>query len=317
MVDKRYLKGIKLGKEIRMPLPTTEILPKGEAIDALPALEAANFMLDGQEAALAVVRKSAPSIAKGADTMAAAIRAGNSIIYAAAGSSGLMALADACELPGTFGIPADSIQIHMAGGVPSDGQMPGDTEDDTTSAKDAARCVASGDAVIVLSASGTTPYALTFAKLAKGKGATVIGLANNPATELLELADISICLETPPEVIAGSTRMGAGTAQKSALNLMSSLMGINLGHVYQGMMVNVVADNSKLLRRAAGMVARIADVSDLTAEDALKRAKGNIKTAILLAAGSALETAQDLLAKHNGQLGPCIQSLKSNQDTTV
>ncbi|AXI45463.1 N-acetylmuramic acid 6-phosphate etherase [Sulfitobacter sp. SK012] len=300
-----------------MLLPTTETLPKDIAIDGLRSLEAARFMLDAQQVALAAVRKSAPAIIQGADVMAAAINAGNSIIYGAAGSSGLMALADACELPGTFGIPAGLIQIHMAGGVPADGRMPGNTEDDTAAAEDVARTVMSGDAIIVLSASGTTPYALQLAASAKKKGATIIGLANNPGTALLDLADVPICLETPPEVIAGSTRLGAGTAQKSALNLMSSLMGIKLGHVYQGRMVNVVADNAKLVKRAVGIVAQVAEVSETTAEAALSHAKGDVKSAILVALGSSAPAAQALLAEHNGHLGPCIQTIKSDQNINV
>lgn len=300
-----------------MLLPTTEKLPENEAIDALGAHQAAAFMLRGQVSAVEAVSRVAPEIDSGAEAMAAAIGSGNSIIYAAAGSSGLMALADASELPGTFGIPVDAIQIHMAGGVPVDGRMPGDTEDDEKAAETAARAINSGDAVIVLSASGTTPYALALAKFARAKGGTIIAIANNPSSKLLDLADIPICLETPPEVIAGSTRLGAGTAQKAALNLMSSLMAIKLGHVYHGLMVNVVADNAKLVKRAIGIVAHIAGVPEQAAEAALARTGGHTKTAILVATGCAPAAAQELLTTHNGLLGLCFKSLKSNQDGNV
>lgn len=294
-----------------MALLMTEARPDGGAIDALSAQSAAHVLLDGQLAALRCVEAAVPQIAAGADAMAQAVSSGASLVYAAAGSSGLMALADACELPGTFGLSSDIIQIHMAGGVPVDGKMPGATEDDTSVAADVTRRVAAGDVAIVLSASGTTPYALEVAASAKAKGATVIGIANNPSTALLNLADIAICLKTPPEIIAGSTRMGAGTAQKAALNLMSSLMGVQLGHVYQGLMVNVVADNAKLLKRAAGIVARIAQVSGGTAQDALSQSGGDVKTAILIAAGSTPDAARGLLAAHAGHLGPCLQDLSN------
>jgi len=297
-----------------MLLPTTEKLPGGGAIDGLSPLNAALVFLKGQQAAITAVHAAAADIDRGADVMAAAIRSGLSLTYAAAGSSGLMALADACELSGTFGISTDAVRIHMAGGVPVDGRMPGDTEDDVEAAKDAARNVASGDAIIVLSASGTTPYTLEVAKFAKAKGGTIIAIANNPATALLDIADVSICLETPPEVVAGSTRLGAGTAQKAALNLMSSLMGVKLGHVYQGMMVNVVADNAKLLKRAAGIVSHIANVTIQAAEAALSIAGGNPKVAILIAKGCTASAAENLLAVHDGHLGPCLQSLTSNLD---
>ncbi|MEP2530402.1 N-acetylmuramic acid 6-phosphate etherase [Shimia sp.] len=296
-----------------MPLPTTETVPAGDYIDARTALHAATFLLDGQLAAIDAVKHAAPALSKGAQRMASAIRAGRSLHYAAAGSSGLMALADASELHGTFGIPSDQINIHMAGGVPVDGYMPGDTEDDETAVAQIAEKMRAGDIVIVLTASGTTPYALEVSRIAQRKGATVIGIANNSGTPLLDLADEPVCIQTAPEVIAGSTRLGAGTAQKAALNLMSSLMGIELGHVYRGEMVNVIADNAKLVRRSLGMVARIAGVSEDAAEAAIAQADGRVKPAILVATGCQLEQALSLLEQHSGQLGPCLASLTSNQ----
>jgi N-acetylmuramic acid 6-phosphate etherase len=205
----------------------------------------------------------------------------------------------------------------MPGGVPADGRMPGDTEDDSGAADTATRAVKEGDLVIVLSASGTTPYAIAVAKQARAKGAVVIAIANNPGSKLLELGDIPICLATPPEVIAGSTRLGAGSAQKAALNLMSSQMGIALGHVFRGQMVNVVADNKKLVGRATGIIAGIAGVSRDAAEAALTVARGDTKMAILVAAGASAEQANHLLSRHDGHLGPCLKSLQSNQITTV
>lgn len=300
-----------------MLLPTTEQLPQTGAIDMLAPQAAAQAILDAQMAALEAVKTALPVLVDAAETMAAAIRGGNSLIYIAAGSSGLMALADGCELPGTFGIPAAMIQIHMAGGVPTDANMPGDTEDDTQAAEQAARNVKPGDAVIVLSASGTTPYAVAAAKSAKANGGTIIAIANNPATPLLNLADLPICLQTPPEVIAGSTRLGAGTAQKAALNMLSSMMGIRLGHVYQGQMVNVVADNAKLVQRAVGIITNITGVPEGIAKTALRDTAGNTKQAILVASGCSAQKAQDLLVAHNGQLGRCLQSIKLNKDAIV
>ena len=297
--------------------PTTEMRTTGEAIDAMSSSRSAAMFLNGQAAAIDAVTNAASDIDAGAAAMAAAVRGGHSLVYAAAGSSGLMALADASELSGTFGIAAATVQIHMAGGVPTDGRMPGDTEDQTDAAQLIVHTLTSDDVVIVLSVSGTTPYALAVARAAKMAGSTVIGLANNPATELLTLADIAICLETPPEVIAGSTRLGGGTAQKAALNLMSSLMGIKLGHVYQGLMVNVIADNAKLVQRAIGIVSTIAGVSSQDAEVALAQANGNAKAAILVALGWSFVAAQDALQTHDGHLGPCLTTLKLNQNQTV
>ena len=254
-VDKRYLKGIKLVRGIRMLLPTTEKLPDGDAIDALPAASAAAMMLAGQQAALNSARPALPRIVQGATLKAPTLRNSGRLIYAAAGSSGLMALADACELPG-------------------------DTEDDTLAADTVTAPITPNDSVIVLSASGTTPYALAIAVAAQAKGANVIAIANNPGSALLDHADVAICLETQSELIAGSTRMGAATAQKATLNLMSSLMGIKLGHVYRGEMVNLIADNAKLQRRAVRIIAKIADTSETVARAALATMGGDTKAAI-------------------------------------
>lgn len=298
-----------------MSLQATEAIPDGLHIDARSPLEMAMFMLDGQLAAIDAVRAASKAVSSGALKMAGAIRSGNSLHYAAAGSSGLMALADACELRGTFGIPTRKVQIHMAGGVPTDAHMPGDTEDDENAVGAMAETIFENDVVIVLSASGTTPFALAIARAAKAKGAIVIGIANNPDTPLLELADEPICIATPPEVIAGSTRLGAGTAQKATLNLMSTLMGVELGHVYQGEMVNVIADNAKLERRAIGMVSRITGVSNDAARAAIAQTKGAVKPAILVASGCPPEMATALLEQHSGHLAPCLSSLTSNQKT--
>lgn len=297
-----------------MLLPATEMLSDNEAIDLLTADRAASVFVAAQAAALQSVLQASPDIARGAKVMASAVRSGGSLVYAAAGSSGLMALADACELTGTFGIPSEKIQIHMAGGVPFDATMPGDTEDDAAAAVDAMQCVEAGDVVVVLSASGTTPYAVAVAECARANGAKVIAIANNPGSLLLELADVSVCLATPPEVIAGSTRLGAGTAQKAALNLMSSQMGIDLGHVFQGQMVNVVADNTKLVGRAIGIISNIAEVSHDVAKSALAATSGDTKSAILVAAGSSVAQADQLLHENAGQLGPCLNDLKSKQN---
>jgi N-acetylmuramic acid 6-phosphate etherase len=299
-----------------MSQPTTETVLAGAHIDARSAPDAAAFMLDGQLAAITAIRPAIAALTHGAHRMAAAIRDGHSLHYAAAGSSGLMALADASELRGTFGIPSEKIHIHMAGGVPVDANMPGDTEDDSAAVAHCARDIHKGDVVIVLTASGTTPFALEFSRVAQQKGASVIGIANNPGTPLLMMADVAICIATPPEVIAGSTRLGAGTAQKVALNLMSTLMGVALGHVYRGEMVNVIADNAKLVRRAVGIVSRIAGVSEGASEAAIRQTDGQVKPAILVATGCTAAHASTLLAENGGQLGPCLASLSTLKTNT-
>ncbi|MEM8869650.1 MAG: N-acetylmuramic acid 6-phosphate etherase, partial [Pseudomonadota bacterium] len=241
---------------------------------------------------------------------AAAVRGGGRLTYVAAGSSGLMALADAAELTGTFGIPQRQIRVCMAGGVPADAVMPGLSEDDVAAASTEVGSLAADDLIIALSASGNTPYTRHIAEGARALGATVIAIANNPDTPLLHCADIPICLQTPPEVLAGSTRLGAGTAQKGALNMISTAAGCMLGHVYHGQMVNVLADNAKLRDRTARMVSSITDRSDGAARAALDQANGQAKPAVLVALGAAPDQAADLLEAHAGHLGPAIASFR-------
>ncbi|WP_170753272.1 N-acetylmuramic acid 6-phosphate etherase [Ruegeria lacuscaerulensis] len=268
-----------------MTLPSTEQLHIDAAqLDRSDLANSARALAAGQIAAAKAVERAAPAIARGAAAMAATLRTGGVLHYVAAGSSGLMAAADAQELGGTFSILPSHLRIHMAGGLPTGVEMPGDTEDSDVGLAEALSDLKPTDTVIAVSASGSTPYTLTAGDIARAKKATLIGIANNADSPLLQTADIPILLATPPELISGSTRMGAGTAQKIALNMLSSLMALDLGHVHGGMMVNLRADNHKLRARAAGIVARIAKVDTDAAQAALAQTNGDVKPAILIAA---------------------------------
>lgn len=287
-----------------MTLPRTETRHQdATGLDALADRDIVATLVQGQIAALGALAQAHEQIAQGATLMARAVTAGGHLVYAAAGSSGLMALADGAELGGTFGLDPARIRILMAGGLPVDARMPGNTEDDAHAAQVAASSITPADAVIALSASGSTAYPITIARIARQKGAQVIAIANTPDAALFAHAHVAICLPTPPEVIAGSTRMGAATAQKAVLNAMSTLMGVRLGHVFDGMMVNVVADNAKLRGRAAAMVGQIAGVDGARAAACLQQAHGAVKPAVLLALGvGSLATALEILDDTNGHL---------------
>lgn len=291
-----------------MSTRTTEHLhDDAGGLDQRPPAEIASLLAGGQVAAAAMVEHAIPEICAAAEAMARTIETGGCLHYAAAGSSGLMAAADAQELGGTFSIPPSQLRIHMAGGLPTGVEMPGGTEDDTTGLDEAWAILASKDSMIAVSASGSTPFTVAAGRLAKSAGATLIGIANNANCPLLSEADHAILLETPPEVLSGSTRMGAGTAQKIALNMLSTLMAVHLGHVHDGMMVNVQADNIKLRARACGIVAKIADVSQEVAQDALDIAEGDVKTAVLVAAkGMARDAAIARLLDTKGHLRPAL-----------
>lgn len=270
------------------------------------------ILLAAQRNAAAAVADAIPALAAAAETMADALAAGHRVIYAGAGSSGLMALADALELPGTFGIAPDRAPVLLAGGTASLLHMAGAVEDDASAAEtDLARLdPVPGDALLAVSASGTTPFTLTIARAARARGLAIIAIANVAASPLLTEADMAVLLDSGPEVVAGSTRMGAGTTQKIALNMISTLAALRLGHVHDGLMVNLTADNAKLRGRAARIVAEIAAVPPDVAAAALAQAAGAVKPAVLMAAG-ARDAAQaaTLLAASGGRLGPALAAL--------
>jgi N-acetylmuramic acid 6-phosphate etherase len=269
------------------------------------------LLATGQQEAAKAVDKASGSIARAAEMVADTLRAGKKLVYAGAGSSGLMAMADALELPGTYGIPRDQIVLLLAGGISSLTDMEGAPEDDIGLARQDASVIAADDCVVCVSASGSTPYAVAIADIARQRGAKVIAMANNGTAKLFHEADVRILLETPPELVAGSTRMGAGTAQKIAFNMLSTLAAIKLGHVHDGHMVNLRADNEKLRARAAGMVAEIAGVDLDAADDWLKRSGGSVKLAVLMSAGAAdLAAARALLDRSQQVLRPALEKLR-------
>ncbi|WP_092180839.1 N-acetylmuramic acid 6-phosphate etherase [Devosia sp. YR412] len=279
--------------------------------DMKPAEEALAILSRAQVEAAEAVQDAVPSIRAAADRAANSLRAGGRLIYAAAGSSGLMALADALELPGTYGIAGDRIKVLLAGGMEMLREMRGGPEDDGDAARAelAAVQVGPGDCVIALTASGYTPYPMAAVEAARAAGASTIGISNNRGAPLFDRVDVAICLPTPPEVIAGSTRMGAGTAQKIALNMLSTMMAVQLGHVHDGYMVNLVADNLKLQGRAKGIVMAVTSVSDEVAAAALEQAEGGVKLAVLIAAGADVGRARELLDEFGGRLRPALAVL--------
>lgn len=285
-------------------------------LDEQPPAAILGFLADAQVEAAKTVRDAIPAIVDAATIVAATLSGGGRLAYAAAGSSGLMALADALELPGTYGIPRQRIVILFAGGAAALQDMAGAPEDDSD---EAAREVADaglgeGDCLIAVSASGSTPYAVGALEEAIRRGVRTIAIANNAGSPLLSLAEAPVLLATPPEVIAGSTRMGAGTAQKVALNMLSTLAAIHLGHVHDGYMVNLHADNIKLRGRAARIVAAVAGCGEEVALAALEKTGGQVKPAILLAAGAAdAPAAEKLLDRTGRRLRPALSELEGNR----
>lgn len=296
-----------------MLIPGTERRDaQSAALDLQAPSRALEILLNQQVAAAQAVSQACPAIERAAGAAAKALKNGNRLAYVGAGSSGLLAMADGLELPGTFGVPTDRIAVLLAGGVETLLKLTGASEDDPQQAEAdvASAGLGPGDCAICVSASGTTPYTARALQCLRDLGITTIGMANNADTSVLTDADIPILLSTPPEVLAGSTRMGAGTAQKIALNMFSTLMAIHLGHVHDGYMINLRADNSKLKNRAQGIITGISGCSPAEAKTHLDEADGAVKVAVLLASGvKGTQSARQLLDRSDGVLRTSLESL--------
>lgn len=289
-----------------MMMPATEVADERYAgLDTWRDDAILSALFDGQRRALASVEAAIPDLARGAKVAAEKLAAGGRLIYVASGSPALISLNDALEIPQTYGVKRDRIVLLFAGGKAIFDNLTGAEEDDGDMARRdvAGAVVGPADCVIATSASGSTPYTVAGLKAAKAAGAATVGIAGNAGAPLITNADIGVLLDAGPEVISGSTRMGAGTAQKAALNMLSTLIGVHLGHVYDGLMVNVVADNEKLRGRAARIVTRITGAGADRAARALELSNGAVKPAVLIAAGAAsLSEADALLGRSKGNL---------------
>lgn len=261
-------------------------------------------IVDGQVAAIEAIRPAIPSIAAAAELMAATWRTGKRVAYAGAGSSGLVALLDALELPGTYGLSPADVPVFLAGGGATLTALDNGAEDDEAEAEAAVASIeiGEGDLLVGVSASGSTRYTLAAARAAKARGARVVGIACNVSAPLLYLADVAIAVPTGAEIVSGSTRMNAGTAQKAVFNMLSTLAAMKLHHVYAGMMVNVRAENAKLRERAVRIVVRASGAGEPAARAALSATDGAVKPAVLVARGTSPEEAARLLDVTGGDL---------------
>ena len=297
-----------------MIVPATEQAEESyRGLERWPSDRILSAIVAAQMQSIAAIGDAVGALASAGEAVAARMRQGGRLIYAGAGSSGLLAQVDALELPGTYGIEAERVPVLLAGGDAALLAILSEAEYDADAARRAVGELNIGplDTLVAVSASGRTPYTLAALNAAKERGALTIGIACNAGTPMLLAADHAVLLATPPEVIAGSTRMNAGTAQKCALNMLSTLIGIRLGHVYDGMMVNVRAENDKLKRRAMRMVAQACDLSEDAAAALLDGAGNDIKTAIVLhrlPAGTAAD-ARAILETHAGDVRSALEAI--------
>jgi N-acetylmuramic acid 6-phosphate etherase len=292
----------------------TEIVsPRYDDIDAWEPSEILEALVEGQLAAVAAVRAARRAIETAALATETRLREGGGrLVYAGAGTSGRLAAQDGAELTPTFSWPQERVLFLLAGGEEALVQAVEGAEDRPEHGASIVRQnrVGRADVLIALAASGTTPFTLACLREAKAGGALTIGIANNQNTPLLTEADHGIWLDTGPESIAGSTRMKAGTAQKVTLNLLSSLVMIRLGHVYGGLMVDVQASNKKLVRRSENMLMHLTDRSREEVRDALARAEGSVKVAVLLLQGCTPAEAEVALERADGQLREALRLVR-------
>jgi N-acetylmuramic acid 6-phosphate etherase len=266
-------------------------------LDLLPTAEVVGLLLDAEQRVVPSVRAAATSIADAADLLAARLRSGGRVVFAGAGTSGRIAAAEAAELPGTFGLDRSVVLARVAGGAASTDAA----EDDTSAAeRDAAEIGFTGrDVLVAVAASGSTPYTLHLAGAAHAAGAAVISVTNAPGSALAARAGCAVEVDVGPEVLRGSTRLTAGTAQKVALNALTTAAFVRLGRVHGDLMLDVEPANAKLRQRAAAIVAEIAGCELATADAALAACGDSARAAVLhLVLGLDPVTAKTRTAEH-------------------
>ncbi|MGV8951865.1 MAG: N-acetylmuramic acid 6-phosphate etherase [Cypionkella sp.] len=275
------------------------------SIEDWSSLELVDGIVEGQFAAIAAVQAARADIARAIDAMAARLSEGGRIIYLGAGTSGRVAAQDGAELPPTFNWPYERAIALMAGGPGALLRAVENAEDSREAAIAALQAVGvhSRDVVVGIAASGNTPFVVAGLEHARGMGALTIGMQNNPGGQVGQVAEIAIVIETGAELLAGSTRMKAGTAQKAALVALSTGVMVRLGYVYRGKMVEMRPTNAKLRVRSALMVAELAGVELEVARQTLDLAGGVIKLAVVMLLRSVgVEAAQAALDAAGGNL---------------
>lgn len=266
------------------PRRTEAVHPDHAGLDGLSVPELIAALSDDQLEAVRAVQQAGPELALAVERALPCLQRGGRLVYVGAGTSGRLGVLDATELTPTFSWPPERAVGLIAGGERAIRQAIEGAEDDAQAGEADVRGAAVGenDVLIAVAASGTTPYVLGAVRWARSRGALTVGLSNNPGTPLLGAADIGVLLDTGPEVISGSTRLKAGTAQKIALNTLSSALMVRLGKVYGNLMVDMRASNEKLQGRALRLVQHATGADEGAAGHALAAAGGHVKTAIVM-----------------------------------
>lgn len=293
---------------------TEQINPNTTGIDKLPTLDALRIINNEDKKVAEAVEKALPAIARAIDAVAERIEGGGRLFYIGAGTSGRLGVLDASECAPTFGVPPDMVQGVIAGGYEACYSAVEASEDDREAgAKDLQdRGLTANDAVVGLAASGRTPYTIGGVQYARQIGALTVCVTCNENTELARAVEIPIEPVPGPEVIAGSTRLKAGTAQKLALNMLSTMVMTRLGYVTGNLMTNLTPRNAKLRERALGIFVADSGVDEATAKSILESADWDLRVAtVMVKANTTRELAEDALKKSGYTISRAVAYLLS------
>ena len=265
-------------------LATEAVNPRSRNIDTLTLDEIVDVMVLDNRSVLAAVRRERTRIAQGAELVADAVLTGARLIFVGAGTSGRLGVLEAAELPPTFGIDPDTAHAIMAGGAKAVHRAKEGVEDDYAEGERVMRGLhpTRKDVVVGISASGITPFVRGAVAGARAAKARIIGITCDPRSELKDLADVAIVLGVGPEVIAGSTRLKAGTATKIVLNILTTAAMVRAGKTYGNLMVDVKSNSEKLRDRARRIIVSVTGLEYDAADALLRRAQWNVKAAILM-----------------------------------
>ncbi len=301
------------GKPNLRRLATEQPNPAAAGLDRKSSLEIANIINSEDAKVARAVKRSLPQIARAIDLIAAALSNGGRLIYVGTGTSGRIAALDAAECPPTFGIGSKTIQFIMAGGRRALAAAVEASEDSRPLGRKemAKRTPTKNDVVVGITASGRTPFTIAGVEYARSRGAKTIAVTCNRNSPLERAAHMAIVTEVGPEVVAGSSRMKAGTAQKMILNMLSTGAMVRLGYVYGGLMVNLRPKNDKLLERSLGILERTAGINRDEARKLLASARYQVPVALVMAkTGQGRAKAASALKKSNGQVRKAIAEVR-------
>lgn len=295
-------------------IATEQANPATKHIDELSTLDMLKTINAEDKKVACAIEPALPIIGEVVDIIAEKIKNGGRLFYIGAGTSGRLGILDAVECPPTFGTDPELVIGIIAGGTPAIFKAVEGAEDSTELSRGDLNeyCFNDKDVLVGIAASGRTPYTLSALKYANKLGATSVSLTCSPNSPMEDAAEYAIVVQPGPEVITGSTRLKAGTAQKMVLNMLSTGTMIKLGKVYGHLMIDVKASNQKLTERATRIVMEVTDCDRETAIEALNNAKGKAKLAIFhIISGETIENSQRLLEEADGYIGRAIKNLNN------